>query len=87
MRVRLNVNLGSVDALSHGLDHNECQAGMEPEVDNAQGQWLVENGHAVEVKGVAKPAAIQGVPPKRGSVEKATEDVEKYRKRAKGEDE
>lgn len=84
MKVRLRVNLGSMDASSHGLDHEKCQAGMEPDVDDAQGKWLVESGIAEEICGVAKPAAIKGVP-KRGSVEKATADVEEYQKRAKGE--
>ena len=63
MLVRLRVNLGSQDASLHGLDFTKCQAGMEPNVDEAAGKWLLESGLAEAVRGVAKPAAIQGVPP------------------------
>jgi hypothetical protein len=84
MKIRMRVNLGRGDAEQHGLDL--LQAGAEVDVSDAAGKWLVEHGHA-ELLGVAKHAAVEGVPPKRGSVEKATEDLKEYRKRAKGEDE
>jgi hypothetical protein len=84
----MRVNLGTVDANAHGLDADKCQSGMEANVSSDAGTWLVENGHAelLDVKGVAKQAEVQAVPPKRGSVEKATADLKEYRKRAKGED-
>ncbi len=66
MRVRLKVNLGSLDAAAHGLEHAKCQAGMEADVADAAGKWLIVQGHAESleaVKGVAKAATVEAVPP------------------------
>lgn len=61
MQVRFRVNLGTVDAGAAGLDAKKCQAGMECEVPDAAGEWLVKKGIAVVVKtikGVAPAPAI-----------------------------
>lgn len=65
MLVRFKVNLGTNDSIPLGLDYKLCGKGMELDVAEKAGAWLVAKGHAVEVEevqAVAKPAEIQGVP-------------------------
>ena len=63
MFVRFKVNLGSADALRLNLNFTKCMTGMETECSDAAGAWLVARGVATEIVGIAKPAAIQAVPP------------------------
>lgn len=65
MFVRFKVNLGSVDAQGLKLDFRKCATGMEAECSDAAGGLLIAKGIATEVVAVAKPAAIQAVPPER----------------------
>ncbi len=66
MIVRFRVNLGSTDASALKLDFQECQQGMELEVSDEAGQWLITKGiseQVSEINGMSKAAALQGVPP------------------------
>lgn len=65
MLVKFKVNLGSNDAERHRLDFSKCQKGMTLECNDEAAGWLVAKGIATEVVAVAKPAAIQAVPPAR----------------------
>jgi hypothetical protein len=65
MFVCFKVNLGSVDASRLKLDFRKCMTGMETECSDDAGNWLVKKGIAAEVVAIAKPAAIQAVPPER----------------------
>jgi len=57
MLVRFRVNLGSHDARRHGLDFSRCCKGVECDVADRSGQWLVSRGIAVEV-----PKVVKGIP-------------------------
>lgn len=59
MKVVMRVNLGSIDAKAHGLDHTKLQQGMEAEVGKDAGEWLLKEGHAVEASKVVKPPEPQ----------------------------
>ncbi len=66
MLVKFRVNLGTNDAIVCGLDHNQCHDGLEVEVSDEAGQWLITKGivePVVEIKGLSKAAAMEGVPP------------------------
>lgn len=65
MLVKFKVNLGSMDAQRHRLDFRQCLEGAEVECNDEAAGWLVAKGIATEVVAVAKPAAIQAVPPAR----------------------
>lgn len=65
MLVKMKVNLGANDARRAKLAFDKCMKGAEVECSNESGGWLVAKGMAVEVMAVAKPAAIQAVPPAR----------------------
>jgi len=69
MKVRLMVNIGSIDAAAHGLAHDKCQAGAEIDVSDAAGSWLVNSGHA-EVVGVGKAAEVKGIPKRDAKADK-----------------
>lgn len=58
MRLKFKTNLGSKDAELVGVDFTKCQKGMELEVSDKAGEWLIKNGIAAEV---AKQ--IRGVAP------------------------
>jgi len=62
MRVKFKVNLGSRDAEKHSLDFKQCGEGMEGDVSESAGAWLVRNGIAGEVhrelRGVSAEPAI-----------------------------
>lgn len=62
MRVLFKVNLGSLDAARFQLDFTKCQTGMEVNVKDEAGAWLVSRGIAVEVpqpvRGISAPPAI-----------------------------
>jgi hypothetical protein len=64
MKVRMITNLGTVHAGLIGVDPTKCQDGMEVDVNDAAGQWLVRNRKAVavEVKAVP-PEPMKAVPP------------------------
>lgn len=68
MRVKFKTNLGGIDATAIYLDYSKCCIGMEVDVSDAIGKSLVDRGVAETVdqpvKGVAKSAAVQGVPKK-----------------------
>jgi hypothetical protein len=57
MLVKFKLNLGSRDAESRCLDSKQCGKGMECEVSEEAGQWLIRRNFAVEitktVKGIA----------------------------------
>lgn len=65
MIVKMKTNLGSHDARRCKLNFSDCTKGAEVECNADAGRWLVANGMAVEIVAVAKPAAIQAVPPPR----------------------
>lgn len=62
MIVKFKTNLGANDARRANLKFEQCQKGAEVECSDESGKWLVAKGMA-EVVAVAKPAAIQAVPP------------------------
>lgn len=62
MLVKMKVNLGANDARRAKLDFSKCMKGAEVECNDESGGWLVAKGLAVEA--IAKPAAIQAVPPR-----------------------
>jgi hypothetical protein len=63
MRVSFKVNLGSQDAeLVGGLDFRKCRAGMQLEVSDEAGEWLVSHGIAEQLETTPKP--IVGIAPK-----------------------
>jgi len=68
MRVKFRTNLGSTEAAARHLDYSKSCAGMEADVPDATGEWLVKRGVAEAVDqpviGLAKPAQIHGVPKK-----------------------
>lgn len=47
MKVAFRQNLGSIDAAKFGLNHKECQIGMEAEVSKEAGEALLASGIAV----------------------------------------
>lgn len=49
MKVRMRTNLGTVHAAAIGVKASECLQGMEPEVSEDAGQWLVKRRMADEV--------------------------------------
>lgn len=65
MLVKFKVNLGSLDAERQRLDFRKCVKGAEVECSDDAAAWLVAKGIATAVVAVAKPAAIQAVPPAR----------------------
>lgn len=85
MKVKFTTNLGSQDAEPLGLDWQECRLGMELRVDDETGKHLIARNWAEVIHGLPKQPEIRGVPPVAGSVEKATADLENYRKRTKRE--
>lgn len=82
MIIRLKVNLGSHDASAIGVDFQQCQQGMTPEVSDSAGEWLISRGIAEpvrEVRGVAKAAAIQGVPPETPKAKSKAKEIQSSR--------
>lgn len=65
MIVKMKTNLGTHDSRRCKLNFSDCMKGAEVECNADAGRWLVANGMAVEIVAVAKPAAIQAVPPAR----------------------
>ncbi len=62
MLVKFRTNLGSEDGNAHGLDYTKCQIGMQLDVPEATGKWLIERGIAeTTVKGVAETPHLKGV--------------------------
>lgn len=57
MRVKFRVNLGSTDAGRVSLDFRDCCAGVEREVSDVAGNWLVSRGIATEV--ILEPPASE----------------------------
>jgi hypothetical protein len=64
MFVKFKTNLGANDARRAKLKFEQCVKGAEVECNDESGKWLVAKGMA-EVVAVAKPAALQAVPPPR----------------------
>jgi hypothetical protein len=83
MRVKFIYNLGITDATALKLNWRECQAGCEVEMPDEVFDVLKRNYPAL-VEGLATPAEIQAVPPKHGTVEKATADLKAYKDRQVG---
>lgn len=79
MRIKLLRNLGR--------EYPPYRLDEVVDADDKLAQHLVARGLAEVVKGVPKQPAIRGVPPKpaEGTVEKATADLEDYRKRPRRE--
>jgi hypothetical protein len=65
MKIVMRVNLGSIDAKAHGLDHSKLQQGMEADVSKGAAEWLIKEGHAVPASKVVKepdpPAPVVNV--------------------------
>ena len=81
MRVIFKVNLGSLDAARFQLDFTKCQTGMELEVKDEAGEWLVSRGMATKVA----PQPVLGVsaPPAIAEVSKPTIKAEPVQAKAK----
>lgn len=58
MRVRFKSNLGSRDALTHGLNYHECTAGSEHEFDNRLSESLIQRGFVSPVD-EPKPRSVR----------------------------
>jgi len=61
MFVQFRVNLGSADAAALKLDYRRCQLGMKLNVDDAEGEWLINHGIAIPAVGAPKEPTIKGV--------------------------
>lgn len=87
MIVVFRTNVGIADAGECGLSHTDCQAGMSLDAPAELAQKLMARGyiHPVEIRAVPPVAELTAVPPEPedGTVEKATQDLITYKRKAK----
>lgn len=86
MQVTFRTNVGMKDANRLGLDFTQCQAGQSLEVSDELAAALLDRGliEPPEIHAVPPVAELQAIPPE-GSVEKATDDLKRYIRKAKRE--
>lgn len=91
MRVKFRVSLGSRDAEKHSLNFRECEQGMECDVSDAAGEWLVRKGIASEIATpkqksvhVAEMPEVRAVPDPPSISEPESPEIKAENKPARG---